>query len=108
VSTAGLLPRRGLDQYNLFFGINAGMRQAYRPTTNLDAPLLLVRSALGERAEPETLNQSDLEDRSRWDFGWSTHVSGPITVVDLPGDHVGLLQKPAVERVGAVIASALG
>jgi acyl-coenzyme A synthetase/AMP-(fatty) acid ligase/thioesterase domain-containing protein/acyl carrier protein len=108
VSTAGLLPRRGLDQYNLFFGINSGMRQAYRPTANLDAPLLLVRSALGERAEPVTLSQPDVEDRSRWDFGWSTHVRGPITVVDLPGDHVGLLRKPAVERVGAAIASALG
>jgi thioesterase domain-containing protein/acyl carrier protein len=94
VSTAGLLPRRGLDQYSLFFDINSAMRRAYRPATTLDAPLLLVRSSLGEWAEP--------------DFGWSGYVTGPITVVDVPGDHHGLIRKPVVERVGAAIASALG
>jgi thioesterase domain-containing protein len=108
VSTAGLVPRRGLDQYDLFVAINADMVDAYRPATTLDAPLLLVRCVPDERAEPGTSDQSVLEARSRWDFGWSDHVMGPITVVDLPGDHLGLVRQPVVERVGAAIASALG
>jgi hypothetical protein len=29
-------------------------------------------------------------------------------VRDFPGDHVGLIRKPVVDRVGAAIASALG
>jgi thioesterase domain-containing protein/acyl carrier protein len=107
VGTAGLVPRHGLDQYNLFVAINASMAHRYTPIHTYDGPLLLVRSTVGGPTRFGDAEQ-DLPHRALWDFGWSTHVTGPVTVVDVPGDHLGLLRNPAVEQTGQHVARALG
>jgi acyl-coenzyme A synthetase/AMP-(fatty) acid ligase/thioesterase domain-containing protein/acyl carrier protein len=108
LGTAGLIPRRGLDQYNFFVGINASMLHAYRPTARFGGPLLLVRSTvLGPTLLPLP-DGVELPHRALWDFGWSDHVTGSIAVVDVAGDHLGLLRKPAVEQLGGHLARALG
>ncbi len=66
-----------------------------------------MRSTVVERAEPGALDQPDLEGRSRWHFGWSELVTGPITAFDVPGEHLALLRKPAVDRVGEHVTRAL-
>jgi acyl-coenzyme A synthetase/AMP-(fatty) acid ligase/thioesterase domain-containing protein/acyl carrier protein len=108
LASAGLVPRRGLDQYNLFVGINASMLHAYRPTAMFGGPLLLVRSTvLGPTLLPLP-DGVEPPHRALWDFGWSDHVTGSVTVVDVPGDHLGLLRKPAIEQLGRHLARALG
>jgi acyl-coenzyme A synthetase/AMP-(fatty) acid ligase/thioesterase domain-containing protein/acyl carrier protein len=108
VSSAGLVPRRGLDQYNLFVAINSTMRHRYSPTSTYDGPLLLVRSTVISDEPCDALYEPDLQCRALWDFGWSAHVQGSITVVDVPSDHLGLLRRPAVEQLGKELGIALG
>jgi thioesterase domain-containing protein len=66
-----------------------------------------VRSKVLGRTLVNDADDSNPHLRSLWDFGWSEHVNGSITVVDVPGDHLGLLRKPAVEQVGRHISKAL-
>ena len=50
------------------------------------------------------------EDAERdWDgaSGWRDVVKGRLEVVDMPGDHVGMLKPPHVERLGQALRSAL-
>ena len=50
------------------------------------------------------------EDAERdWDgaSGWRDVVKGRLEVVDVPGDHVGMLKPPHVERLGQALRSAL-
>jgi acyl-coenzyme A synthetase/AMP-(fatty) acid ligase/thioesterase domain-containing protein/acyl carrier protein len=108
LATAGLVPRRGLDQYNFFVGINANMLRGYRPTAMFGGPVLLVRSTV---AGPNRLRDPDdveIRKRALWDFGWSDHATGTISVVDVPSDHLGLLRKPAVQQLGPHLVHALG
>jgi hypothetical protein len=46
LGTAGLVPRRGLDQYNFFVAINADMAIHYEPTATFGGPALLIRSTI--------------------------------------------------------------
>jgi thioesterase domain-containing protein/acyl carrier protein len=107
LATAGLVPRRGLDQYNFFVAINADMAIHYEPTATFGGPALLIRSTI---AGPTLLPDVDdvvMPDRAVWDFGWSDHVSGSLAVVDLASDHLGLLRQPVVEQTGHHVARAL-
>ncbi len=50
------------------------------------------------------------EDAERdWDgaSGWRDVVKGRLKVIDLPGDHAGILKAPHVERLGQALASEL-
>ncbi len=50
------------------------------------------------------------EDAERdWDgaSGWRDVVKGRLTVLDVPGDHVGMLKSPHVEQLGQALTSAL-
>ena len=67
------------------------MAREYRPTAPLDAPALIVR----------TDAQGNAGVRSLHDLGWSEWIHGSITVVEVSGDHLGLLRRPAVLEVGA-------
>ncbi|MEX1009369.1 MAG: hypothetical protein WD271_16240 [Acidimicrobiia bacterium] len=69
------------------------MARDYQPASTFDGPMLLVRGDQGE-------------DTSR-DLGWSSLVTGPITAVDVRGDHNRILRKPAVDRVGHIVRAAL-
>jgi acyl-coenzyme A synthetase/AMP-(fatty) acid ligase/thioesterase domain-containing protein/acyl carrier protein len=96
LTSAGLLPRRGLDQYELFLRLNGRMAREYSPGSVLDAPTLVVRSAEGGRSGARALD----------DLGWSERIRGPITVAEVSSDHLGLLRRPAVVDVGAHLRAA--
>ena len=93
LATAGLLPRPGYHQYDLFLRLSVNMVRAYQPASTFDGPMLLVRG--------------DASEGPARDLGWSSLVSGPITVVDVPAEHVDALRKPAVDRVGQAVRAAL-
>jgi thioesterase domain-containing protein/acyl carrier protein len=108
LGTAGLVPRRGLDQYNLFVGINSTMQHAYSPRFTFGGPLFLARSTVPDSTLVDGSKARVSPARGQRDLGWSDHVSGSITVIDLPSDHLGLLRKPAVELLGAELGMAFG
>ncbi len=118
LSSAGIFPRKGYEQYELFLRLNARMSYEYRPTRTFEGPLLVVRGRMSDGRPPNApvpleldgIEHSDLlpdSPRDRYDLGWSKLVTGPVTVVDVPADHLGLLRAPAVEKVGQVIGDAL-
>ena len=39
--------------------------------------------------------------------GWAATVKGRLTVLDVPGDHVTMLQSPQVATLGAILVEAL-
>jgi thioesterase domain-containing protein len=96
LTSAGLLPRRGLEQYELFLRLSSRMAREYHPTTVLDAPALVIRTA-GE-------GHSGMGAHD--DLGWSELIRGPITVVEVASDHLGLLRRPTVLDVGAHLRAA--
>lgn len=93
---AGLFPRRGLDQYELFLRLNGRMAREYRPARQFSGPVLVVKSEAppGGGTPPE-------------DFGWSTCVTGPISMTDAPGDHLAMIRKPAVTTLAERLAAEL-
>ncbi len=40
------------------------------------------------------------QDELQNDYGWHYYLSSPITVVDVPGDHLGILKSPHVADLG--------
>jgi acyl-CoA synthetase (AMP-forming)/AMP-acid ligase II/thioesterase domain-containing protein/acyl carrier protein len=90
LASAGVFPRRGYAQYELFFRLNMRMALLYRPSTTFDGPVLVVR----------TPDYTDPGARDRLpDLGWSKLTTGPITVREVPGRHADLLRSPTVEHV---------
>ena len=104
--SAGWLPRRGYHQYRLFFRLNIQMARKYVPSSIFDGPTLVVRGQASDGLPPDDGSSISLQ-RALADLGWSQFVSGPITVVEVPGDHSGLLRKPVVDLVAAHINTAL-
>jgi thioesterase domain-containing protein len=96
LATAGIVPRRGLAQYELFLDLHTQTGLRYRPPRPFSGAALLVR--VGEPSP---------DDPRPRDFGWSRWIRGPITVVDVPGDHLSLLRPPAVTTAAAHIGSLL-
>jgi thioesterase domain-containing protein len=41
------------------------------------------------------------------DYGWSRHVMRSLSCVDVPGDHLGILAEPYVQRLAAVLRAFL-
>src|SRR5262249_40252961 len=71
-TTAGLIPRRGYAQYELFFRLHTRMAIEYQPTAIFHGPVLVIRA-----------NSSDASH----DLGWSKFVSGTVSVAEVTGDH---------------------
>ena len=96
LTSAGLFPRRGLEQYELFLRLNGRMAREYRPKRTFSGPVLVVRSEAppGGGTPPP-------------DFGWSSCATGPITTIDAPGDHLAMIRKPAVTTLAARLAAEL-
>ena len=92
LSSAGLFPRRGYHQYDLFLRLHTRMALEYHPTAPFDSPVLLVR---GRAGDPD-------------DLGWSHFVRGPVSTEVVVSDHLGLLRAPAVGQLGEVVRKALG
>jgi thioesterase domain-containing protein len=101
LTSAGLFPRQGLEQYELFLRLNSRMSREYKPTITYTGPVLVLRT------------ESPDEDGGTWqrantpDMGWSRVASGEITVVDVPGDHLGMIRRPHVTELARVLEPAL-
>lgn len=67
--------------------------QRYRPTTAISSALLLVRV---ER--PERRVATEMSDPL---YGWADYVSGPATLMTVPGAHLALVKSPANQRAVA-------
>jgi thioesterase domain-containing protein len=104
--TAGWWPRHGYHQYRVFFRLNIHMARKYKPSSTFDGPTLVVRGEASDGLPPDS-GLPIRPQRALADLGWSQFVNGPITVVEVPGDHSGLLRKPVVDLVAAHITSAL-
>jgi thioesterase domain-containing protein len=101
LSSAGLVPRSGWEQYRLFRNLNLLMGREYRATRTFDGRMLVLRGLHGDvPTEAGIYSLSDL--------GWSKFVSGPIDVEEVTSDHLGLVRRPAVEQVGRYLDRALG
>jgi thioesterase domain-containing protein len=107
LATAGLVPRRGYRQHDLFFRLNGRMARRYTPATTFDGPALVVRSDAFAEPAPATDGRPSRPLHPLTDLGWSEHVSGPVTTVEMPVDHWSLLRKPAVDVIAGHIAAAL-
>ncbi len=88
-ASAGLLTRRGVDQYQAFYRLHELMARKYRPSATFDGRVLVVRAGASD------------------DLGWSQLTTGPVEVVQVPGDHNSLLRLPAVEQVGRYLSDSL-
>ena len=100
VARTGLLPSPGLRQYERFLELSVLMAGNYAPGRLYGGSVLLVRTRL------------DVPDDAHGrfvhrDLGWSGVVAGPVTVVDVPGDHLGLLRAPVVAEVAAAVRGTL-
>jgi thioesterase domain-containing protein/acyl carrier protein len=112
LTSAGLLPRRGYHQYDLFLRLHARMAREYTPTHHFDGRVLVVRGDASDGRPPNAPIDAvgeieDLDRRKLHDLGWSRIVTGPVTVVEVPADHLGLLHRPVVETVGEQITRAI-
>jgi acyl-coenzyme A synthetase/AMP-(fatty) acid ligase/thioesterase domain-containing protein/acyl carrier protein len=107
LTTAGFWPRRGYHQYELFLRLNTRMLREYTPSSTFDGATLVVRGVETDGAPPETETPPTPAQRMLADLGWSKLVTGPVTAVEVPADHLGILRKPAVDLVAGHIAAAL-
>ncbi|MEV0388562.1 amino acid adenylation domain-containing protein [Nonomuraea sp. NPDC050643] len=79
------------------FAANVRAITGYRLDRPFDGPVTLVR-AVGSRAG---------DGRRVPDHGWSGLLTGPRTVLDVPGDHHGCLRPPHVAVTAAAIRNAI-
>jgi len=96
--TAGLVPRQGLEQYDLFFELHSASALRYRPSHRFVGPAIVVRFT-----GPDRVGRGAPDD-----LGWSAWVDGPVTVVKLRGKHLEMLRPPDVGELGAQLRVALG
>ncbi len=96
VVTAGILPRRGAAQYDVFYRYSMHLLRRYRSDSVFTGPFTVLRAA--ENAHTDAVPT---------DLGWSRRVTGPITVIDVPGDHFSMLRPPRVSTLGARLAEVL-
>jgi thioesterase domain-containing protein len=90
LASAGVVPRAGLAQYELFLSLHERAAVRYRPRRVYEGPAVVVRCGPpGQEIEAPR------------DFGWSRWVDGPITVLELGGEHLDVLRLPMVAELGA-------
>jgi thioesterase domain-containing protein/acyl carrier protein len=102
LTSAGLFPRRGYHQYDLFLRLHTRMAYEYRPSHAFDGPVLVIGGDDLADFEPTGLDQPRPHD-----LGWSRLVTGPLTTVRVPADHHELMRAPAVAKVAAYLDDAL-
>jgi acyl-coenzyme A synthetase/AMP-(fatty) acid ligase/thioesterase domain-containing protein/acyl carrier protein len=100
LTTAGLFPRSGLEQYELFLRLNGRMSREYHPTSKFSGRILVLRTT--------SPDDDDTPGRNRVpDMGWSRVASGEIRVEPVPGDHLGMIRRPHVAALAATLEAAL-
>ncbi len=66
----------------------------YRPATAYPGPVTLLSARAGRVGDAA-------------DHGWSDRVSGPLTVVEVPGDHYSMLREPHLAQTAAALRAHL-
>jgi thioesterase domain-containing protein len=69
--------------------------RAYHPKRTFAGPTIVIRSEV----PPAGVTLDDL--------GWSKYVTGPVTVVDVPGDHLSMIRPPHVATLASRLAPAI-
>ena len=95
IATAGLVPRRDLRQYYVFYRLASHQRRRYRPTDTFGGPTLVARAA-----------DEDHGDLGR-DLGWSSFLRRSPTIVEVPGNHSSMILRPHVSTLAAELRRAL-
>jgi thioesterase domain-containing protein len=97
--TLGVVPRRGLVQYDRFYELSMAIGRRFRPGRQCAAPALVVRADViaffpdPAKAEP--------------DIGWRRLLSGPVTCADAPGDHLSMIRRPHAEEIAKLVDGCL-
>jgi thioesterase domain-containing protein len=94
--SAGLFPRQGLEQYEVFVRLNSAMSRAYRATRTFAGPVIVVRS-----------DATPAGSSAPRDLGWSEFVTGPVTVIDVPRSHLSMIRPPNVTMLATRLARAI-
>jgi amino acid adenylation domain-containing protein len=96
IASAGLVPRRDLDQYHVFYRLSAKQRRHYRPRHTFGGSALLVRAQDG--GLDRTLGD---------DLGWSKYLRGAFEISRVPGDHSTIIKRPRVSALADELQRAL-
>ncbi|MEX1007447.1 MAG: non-ribosomal peptide synthetase [Acidimicrobiia bacterium] len=94
ITTAGLVPRRGLRQYYVFYRVASRQRRRYRPTHTFGGPTLVLRATAEDHGE------------LGGDLGWSSYLRRSPSVVDVPGNHNTMILRPLVSTLAAELSRA--
>jgi thioesterase domain-containing protein len=98
LASAGIVRRRGLQQYDVFLNLSFRIGRAYRPDQPVHCPGLIVRGSDDEYIRDPK--------RALPALGWADHIAGPVSVLDVPGNHLSLMRTPLVAAVGAGLREA--
>jgi amino acid adenylation domain-containing protein len=98
------------DFMDAFRVYKAAIHGHYRPAEPLAVPLTLIRgveSLPTLENRPEDAMTAQLEDvLARPDWGWGeVAADGELTVLSSPGNHITILQPPAVDELARLIES---
>jgi thioesterase domain-containing protein/acyl carrier protein len=98
LASAGVVPRRGQRQIDVFLTLSFRSGRAYRPTDPIAAALLVVRGH----------DDTYIRDpkRALSDLGWGAHTTGRVDVLDVPGNHLSIMRTPQIAAVAAGLREA--
>ena len=88
------------DQYDVFYLVSMHSGRRYDVDTPCPAPTLIVRATDVEYFPDPTKADPDL--------GWAPLLSGPVTCVDAPGNHLTMIRRPYAATLAELIESAIG
>ncbi|MEU1448282.1 amino acid adenylation domain-containing protein [Streptomyces mirabilis] len=83
-----------LDRLFRTYAAHAVALDHYRPATPYPGPVTLLAAGSGRLGDAV-------------DHGWSHHVTGPLSVVEVPGDHYSILREPQLPHTAAVFRAQL-
>ena len=92
-ATVGVLPRQLTSQFEVYRALHERMLRKYEPTGTYNGPVLLIRG------DDHTVEDGDV--------GWSTLITGLITVAQVTGRHERLLREPWVGPVARAMNEAV-
>jgi thioesterase domain-containing protein len=99
LTTVGLMTRPGLDQYDAFYLLSMHIGRRYRVDAPCPAPTLIVRAIDVEYFPDPTKAAPDL--------GWTPLLTGPVTCVDAPGNHLTMVRRPCAPTLAGLIEAAI-
>ncbi|WP_197363218.1 non-ribosomal peptide synthetase, partial [Streptomyces clavuligerus] len=107
----GVLPEgaTGAVVHRLFQVYEANWRAAagYRPGV-VDQDMTLLRASEPLPAVLDTMHTAARSLHRDPANGWRGHTSGELTVVEVPGDHLTIMEEPQVAAVARVVTELIG